>query len=86
MNNLSVVSFLLPTEIIVLQSYITQKFFLKNFNDYPEIDIPSYILYVFDVRHHQDFSSVQPIKARLDFRAPVPAATSSIGSALLLTK
>ena len=48
-------------------------------------DIPGYNLYVFDIRHHQDYSSAQPIKVRFDFRPAVPLATNFIGYALLLT-
>ena len=33
------------------------------------------ILYVFDIRYHQDYSSAQPIKVSFDFRPAVPAAT-----------
>ena len=67
----------------VLQPYITQKDF-RSSNDYAD-SIPGYNLYVFDIRHHQDHSSAQPIKVIFDFRPAVPAATSSIGYALFLT-
>ena len=53
-------------------------------NDYPGGN-PGYNLYVLYVRHLQDFSSDQPIKVMFDFRPAVPAATSLIGYALLLT-
>ena len=43
------------------------------------------IIYVFDIHHHQDYSSAQAIKVRFDFRPAVPAATNLIGYALLLT-
>ena len=33
-------------------------------------------IYVFDIHLYQDFSSVQPMKARLDFRPLVEAARS----------
>ena len=66
-----------------LQSYITQKDFVTS-NVYPDCN-SGYNLYVFDIRHHQDISSAQPIKVMLDFRPPVPAAISLIGYALLLT-
>ena len=67
-----------------LQPYITQKD-IKTFNKYPERN-PGYNLYVFDIRHHQGYSSSQPIKVRFDFRPAVLAATNSIGCALPLTK
>ena len=67
----------------ILQIYITQKEFITP-NNYPD-NKPGYILNVFDFRHHQDYSSVQPIKERFDFRAAVPTATNLIGYALLLT-
>ena len=66
----------------ILQPYITQKDFITS-NNYPDYN-PGYILYVFDIRHHQDYSSPQPKKVRFDFRPPVPAATNLIGYALLL--
>ena len=37
------------------------------------------------IRHHQDYSSAQPIKVRIDFRPTIPAATNLIGYALFLT-
>ena len=43
------------------------------------------IIYLFDIRHHQDYRSAQPIKVRFDFRPAIPAATNLIGFALLLT-
>ena len=68
----------------ILQPYITQKDFVTS-NNYPDGN-PGYILYVFDIRHHQHYSSAQPIKVRFDFRPAVPAATNLIGYALLITK
>ena len=68
----------------ILQPYITQKDFVTS-NNYPDGN-PGYNLYVFYFRHHQDYSSDQPKKARFDFRLTVPAATNLIGYALLLTK
>ena len=52
-------------------------------NNYPE-GYPGYNLYVFDIRHHQDYSSGQPFKVRFDFRSAVPAATNLMGHAVLL--
>ena len=66
-----------------LQPYITQKDFITS-NNYPDGN-PGYNLSVFDIRHHQDYSSAQPIKVRFDVRPAVPAATTLIGYALLLT-
>ena len=34
---------------------------------------------MFDIRHHQDYSSAQPIKLKFDFRPDVPAALNLIG-------
>ena len=67
----------------ILQPYITQKDCITS-NDYPGGN-HGYNLYVFDIRHHQDYSSAQPIKIRFDFRPAVLAATNLIGYALLLT-
>ena len=67
----------------ILQPYFTQKDFVNSKN-YPDGN-PGYSLYVFDLRHHQDYSSAQPIKVRFDLRPAVPAATNLIGYALLLT-
>ena len=67
----------------ILQPYITQKEFITS-NNYPDGN-PGYNLYVFDIRHHQDYSSAEPIKVTFDFRPAVPAATNLIGYALLLT-
>ena len=67
-----------------LQPYITQKDFVTS-NNFPEI-ITGFDLYVFDICHHQEFSSAQLIKLRLDFKPPVEAATNLIGYAPLLTK
>ena len=66
-----------------LQPYITQKNFITS-NDYSDGN-PGYNLHVFDIRHHQDYSSSQPIKVRFDFRPAILAATNLIGYALLLT-
>ena len=55
------------------QTHIAQKGFVTS-NDYPDGNL-GYILYVFDIRHHQDFRSAQPIKVVFDFRRTVPAAT-----------
>ena len=66
-----------------LQPYITQKCFITSIK-YPD-DNPGYNLYVFDIRHYQDYSSVQPIKVRFDYRPAVPAATNLIGYGLFLT-
>ena len=68
----------------ILQPYITRIDFITS-NNYPDGN-PGYKLYVFDIRHHQDYSSAQPIKERFDFGLAVPAATNLIGYALLLTK
>ena len=67
----------------ILQPYVTQKDFITS-NNYTDGN-PGYKLYVFDFRHHQDYSSHQPIKVRFDFRPAVLAATNSFGYALLLT-
>ena len=67
----------------ILHPYITQKDIITS-NFYPDGN-PGYNIYVFDVRQHQDFSSAQPIKVRFDFRPAVPAATTLIEYALLLT-
>ena len=67
----------------ILQAYITQKDFITS-NNYPDGN-PGYNLYVFDIRHHQDYSSAEPIKVRSDFRPAVPAAANLIRFALLLT-
>ena len=67
----------------ILQPYIPQKDFISS-NNYPDGN-PGYNLYVFDIRHHQDYSSAQPIKARFDFRPAVPAAANLIGHSLALT-
>ena len=67
----------------ILQLYITQKDFITS-NNYPDGN-PGYNLYVFDIRHHQDYSSAQPSKVTFDFKPAVPVATSLIGYALLLT-
>ena len=67
----------------ILQPNITQKDFIKS-NKYPDANT-GYILYVFEIRHHRDYSSAQPIKVGFDFRPTVPAATNLFGYALLLT-
>ena len=60
----------------ILQRYITQKDFI-TFNEKAN-DNPGYNLYMYDIRHHQEYSSAQPIKVRFDFRPAVPAATNLI--------
>ena len=67
----------------ILPPYITQKDFITSTNCSDAN--PGYNLYVFDIRHHQDYSSAQPIKMRFDFRPAVSAATNLIGYALALT-
>ena len=67
----------------ILQPYITQKDYVTS-NIYSDGN-PVYNLSVFVIRHHQDYSSGQPIKVRFDFGPPVPAATNLIGYALRLT-
>ena len=67
----------------ILQPYFSQKDFITS-NNYRDAN-PGYILFVFDFRHHQDYSSAQPVKARFDFRPAFPAATNLIGYALLLS-
>ena len=67
----------------MLQSFKTQKDFITS-NSYPDGN-PGFKLNVFDIRHHQDLSSAQPIKVRFDFRPAVPVATKLFGYALLLT-
>ena len=44
----------------ILQPFFPQKDLL-TFNNYPDGD-PSYNLYVFDKRHHQEYISAQPVK------------------------
>ena len=68
---------------IILQSYIAQKDFIISFI-YPN-GIPGYMLSVFDIRLHQDFSSAQFIRETFEFRPAFPAATNVIGYAHLLT-
>ena len=46
---------------------------------------PVIVFLIFDIRHHQDYSSAQPIKVSLDFRPALPVARNLIGYALLLT-
>ena len=67
-----------------IQPYIAQKDFITS-NNYPDGN-PGYNLYVFDICHHQDYRSAQPIKVRFEFRPANPVATNLIGYALLLTK
>ena len=67
-----------------LQPYITQKDFTTSI-DYPEYNRPGYNLYVFDVRYHQDFATLQPIKVKIEFSPTVDAATGLRGYAFLLT-
>ena len=66
-----------------LQLYVTQKNF-KTSNKRPKVN-PVCNIYIFDMRHHQDFSSAHTIKVRFKFRPGVPAATILIEHALLLT-
>ena len=56
----------------LLQPYITQKDFVTS-STYPDGN-PGYNLSVFVIRHHQNYSSAQPIKIRFDIRPAVPAA------------
>ena len=49
-----------------LQPHITQKDFITS-NNYPDCN-PGYNLYIFDIRHHQFYSSAQPIKVRFFIR------------------
>ena len=67
----------------ILHPYNTQKDFVTS-NIYPHGN-PGYNLYVFDIRHHQYYSSAPPVKVTFDFRPAVPAGTNLIGYALLLT-
>ena len=67
----------------ILQSYIKQIDFITP-NEYPD-DNPVYNFFGVDIRHHQDYSSAQPIKVKLELRPTVPAATNLIGYASLLT-
>ena len=68
----------------IVQAYITQEKFLAS-NIFPDGN-SGYKPYVFDVKHHQDYSSFQPIKVRFDFRPAFLTATKLIGYARLLTK
>ena len=67
----------------IFQAYITQKGFTTS-NNIPDGN-RGYNLYIFDIRHYQDYTSAQPIKVKFDFRSAVPVATNLIGYALLLT-
>ena len=67
----------------ILQPYLTQKDFIESTN-YPD-DNAGFNIYVFDIRHHQDFSSAQPTKVGFDSRPAIPAGNNLIGYALLLT-
>ena len=63
------------------------KSYTKNFvtsNKYPDGNA-GYNLYVFDFRHHQDYTSPQPKKVRFVFGPPFPA-TYLLGYATVLTK
>ena len=62
---------------IVLQKYITQKHFITS-NKYQENNC-GYGYFVFDIRHHQDFTCAQPKKVRLNFISLVEAAINLIG-------
>ena len=57
----------------ILQPYITQKDFVTSKNC--PYGNPGYNLYIFDIRHHQDYTSAEPIKVSFDFRPAAPAAT-----------
>ena len=67
----------------ILQGYLTQ-IVIKTSKNYPGGN-PGYNLHGFDIRHHQDFVTAQPNKVWFDFSRAVPAATSLIRYALLLT-
>ena len=67
----------------IVQPYITKNNFITS-NTCPDGN-SGYNLCVFDIRHHQNYSSAQPIKVRFDFRPAVPTATNLLGYALLLT-
>ena len=67
----------------ILKPYITQKDFITS-NEYAN-DYAGYNLYVFDIRHHQDYSSAQRMKVMFVYRSPIPAAKNLIGYVLLLT-
>ena len=67
----------------ILQPYRTQKEF-RTGHKCPQMS-PFYVLYVFDLRHHQEFPSAQPKKARFGLRLVVPAATILIEYVLFLT-
>ena len=67
----------------ILQPDITKNDFITS-NDYPDGN-QGYSLYVFDIRHHREYSSAQPINVRFDFRPAVPSATNLIGFAPPLT-
>ena len=69
-------------EINILQAYSTEKVFIYP-NNYPEGN-SCFNFRIFDIHHHQDFSSAQPIKVRCDSRLAVQA-TNLFGFALLLT-
>ena len=66
----------------ILQPYNAQKDLITS-DHYPDGN-PGYNLYAFDIHHHRDYSSAQPVKVRFDFRPAIPAGTSLIGFALLL--
>ena len=66
----------------ILQPYFTEKDFITS-NNCPDGNL-GYNLYVFDIRHHQNPNSAQPIKVSFHFRPVVPAATNLIGYSLLL--
>ena len=67
----------------ILQPYLTQKIFIASTN-YLD-DNAGFNIYVFDIRHYQDYSSAQPIKVGFVFRPAIPAGNNLIGYALLLT-
>ena len=67
----------------ILQPYLTQKNFIASTN-YLD-DNAGFNIYVFDIRHYQDYSSAQPTKVGFDSRPAIPAGNNLIGYALLLT-
>ena len=74
--------FRLLAKEIFLQQHITQKDFIIS-NNYPD-GKTSYNLYIFDTRHHQEYSSAQPTEVMFDFIPAFPAANLN-GYSLLLT-
>ena len=66
-----------------LQLYITQRDFITSSSCLANART-GYKVFVFDIRNHQYFSSVQPIKVRFVCRPPVPVAPNLPEYALLL--